>query len=151
MFTVNQLAIQSNAPAHVVRYYARIGLIQPTTQQQNGYRLFASQDATRLRFIRMAKLLGFTLNEIKQITQHADSAESPCEEVRKIIQNRILENRAKINEMMKLQARMEMALAQWKLMPDGVPDGSSVCHLIESFDGYDDIESDQLDQKTWRQ
>ena len=151
MFTVNQLAIQSNAPAHVVRYYARIGLIQPTAQQQNGYRLFASQDATRLRFIRMAKLLGFTLNEIKQITRHADREESPCDDVRRIIQNRILENRARINEMMKLQTRMELALAQWKLMPDGVPDGSSVCHLIESFDGVNDIDSSQLDQKTWRQ
>lgn len=151
MFTVNQLAIQSNAPAHVVRYYARIGLIQPTAQRQNGYRLFASHDAARLRFIRMAKLLGFTLNEIKQITQHADREESPCEDVRSIIQDRILENRARINEMTKMQTRMELALEQWKLMPDGVPDGSSVCHLIESFDGGDDIETSEINKKTWRQ
>ncbi len=53
--------------------------------------------------------------------------------------------------MMKLQTRMELALAQWELMPDGVPNASSVCHLIESFDGVNDIESGQLDQKTWRQ
>ena len=149
MFTVNQLAIQSNAPAHVVRYYARIGLIQPSAQQQNGYRLFASKVATRLRFIRMAKLLGFTLNEIKQITQHADMEQSPCGNVRKIIQHRIFENRTRINEMIKLQSRMELALEQWELMPDGMPDGHSVCHLIESFD--DDIESGKLEEKTWRQ
>ncbi len=143
MFTVNELAIQSNAPAHVVRYYVRIGLIRPTAQQENGYRLFEPQDANRLRFIRMAKQLGFTLNEIKQITQHAETSESPCEDVRRIIQDRILENRAKINEMMNLQTRMELALEQWKLMPDGVPDGNSVCHLIESFDSSDDIEPRQ--------
>jgi hypothetical protein len=71
--------------------------------------------------------------------------------VRSIIQDRILENRARIDEMTKLQTRMELALEQWKLMPDGVPDGSSVCHLIESFDGGDDFETSQLDKKTWRQ
>ena len=140
MLTVNELAIKSDAPAHVVRYYVRIGLIQPAGHQENGYRLFKSQDATRLRFIRMAKHLGFTLNEIKQITRHADTGESPCDDVRKIIQHRIEENRAKIEEMMKLQVRMEQALEQWKHMPNGIPDGHSVCHLIESIEGNEDKE-----------
>ncbi len=138
MLTVNELAIQSNAPAHVVRYYARIGLIKPSGQQDNGYRLFRPRDANRLRFIRMATLLGFTLSEIKQITEHADHGESPCEDVRRIIQHHIRENRARIDEMLKLQNRMERALKKWEGMPDGVPDGHSVCHLIESFDIDDD-------------
>lgn len=53
MLTVNELATQSGAPAHVVRYYVRIGLLQPVTTQDNGYRLFAAADASRLRFVRM--------------------------------------------------------------------------------------------------
>ena len=134
MLTVNELAIQSNAPAHIVRYYTRIGLIKPSGQQENGYRLFRPRDASRMRFIRMAKQLGFTLSEIKEITQHADEGESPCEGVRKIIQLHIQENRVRIGEMLELQNRMEQALKKWADMPDGVPDGHSVCHLIESFD-----------------
>ena len=134
MLTVNELAIRANAPAHVVRYYTRIGLIEPTSQQDNGYRLFSSKDATRLRFIRLAKQLGFTLKEIREITRHAEHGESPCEDVRRIVQNHISENRVKIEEMLKLQNRMEHALTQWEAMPDGMPDGNSVCHLIESFD-----------------
>jgi len=141
MLTVNELATQSGAPAHVVRYYVRIGLIQPAGQQENGYRLFALHDAARLRFIRMAKQLGFTLNEIKQITGHAEMGESPCDDVRKIIQHRIRENRAKIEEMMKLQTRMEQALVQWELMPNGMPDGNSVCHLIESVEDNEEKKS----------
>ncbi len=134
MLTVNELAIQANAPAHVVRYYTRIGLIEPAAQQENGYRLFSSQEANRLRFIRMAKQLGFTLNEIREITRHAEHGESPCEDVRRIIQDHIEENRFRIEEMQKMQMRMEQALTQWKSMPNGIPDGNSVCHLIESFD-----------------
>lgn len=134
MYTVNELAKQSNAPAHVVRYYLRIGLIEPTTQQQNGYRLFEPQQASRLRFIRLAKQLGFTLSEIRQILEHSERHQSPCQDVRKIIQSRIEENRVKIDEMMQLQSRMESALELWQTMPDGEPDGHSVCHLIESFE-----------------
>ena len=134
MLTVNDLAIQSEAPPHVVRYYIRIGLILPADQQENGYRLFTQKDVTRIRFIRMAKNLGFTLNEIKQIIQHADAHESPCDDVRKIIQHRITENRVKIEEMQKLQSRMEQALELWKLMPNGVPTGTSICHLIETIE-----------------
>jgi DNA-binding transcriptional MerR regulator len=138
MFTVKQLAVKSDVPAHVVRYYVRIGLIEPAAQQENGYRLFASKDAQRLRFIRMAKHLGFTLNEIRQITRHADMGDSPCDDVRKIIQHRIKENRVKILEMSQLQAHMEEALQQWSLMPNGVPNGDSVCHLIETVEGDED-------------
>jgi len=138
MLTINELAIQARAPAHVVRYYVRIGLIQPGGIQDNGYRLFPRREVSRLRFIRMAKNLGFTLNEIKQITLHTEADNSPCGYVREIIQHRIEENRVKINEMLQLQSRMEQALEQWKEMPNGTPDGHSVCHLIESF-GRDDV------------
>lgn len=134
MLTVSELATKSGSPAHVVRYYLRIGLIQPAGQQENGYRLFTSQDATRLRFIRMAKHLGFTLNEIRQILRYAGSGESPCGDVREVIQHRIQENREKIEELMTLQVRMENSLEQWKLMQNGVPDGNSICHLIESVE-----------------
>ncbi len=48
-------------------------------------------------------ILALPLNEIKQITRHGDMGESPCDDVRKIIQHRIQENRVKIEEMMKLQ------------------------------------------------
>lgn len=132
MLTVNELAIQGDAPAHVVRYYVRIGLLQPATHLDNGYRLFESTDASRLRFIRTAKYLGFTLNEIRQIIQHADSGTSPCNDVRAIIQHRIVENRKKIEEMINLQTRMERSLEQWQRMPNKTPDRHSICHLIES-------------------
>lgn len=65
MLTINQLAIQSSAPAHAVHYYVRIGLIQPAGQKENGYRLFTQQDVGRIRLVRMAKHFGFTRNEIQ--------------------------------------------------------------------------------------
>ncbi|RTZ61136.1 MAG: MerR family transcriptional regulator [Gammaproteobacteria bacterium] len=132
MLTVNQLAKSSGVPAHVARYYLRIGLIQPAGHRENGYRVFEPRDVSLLKFVRMAKQLGYTLSEIRKILSHAEHGESPCPDVREIIRHRIEENRIKIDEMVKLQSRMEQALEQWEAMPDGMPDGHSVCHLIES-------------------
>jgi MerR family transcriptional regulator, Zn(II)-responsive regulator of zntA len=130
--TGKELANESAVTVYAVRYYARIGLLRPRRDARNGYKVYTSSDVQRLRFIRQAKSLGFTLSEIVQVFKDAQRKESPCPRVRRIIQSRIKENRELLNELSGLQLRMVRALAQWKTMPDGVPDGQSVCHLIES-------------------
>lgn len=134
ILTVNELARLSGATPDTVRYYTRKGLLHPSRNPANGYRLYQLHDAKRLQFIRQAKRLGFTLNEIAGITHDADHKHSPCPRVRKILEQRIDDNRRQLNELMALQTRMEQALNQWEALPDGIPDGESVCYLIESFD-----------------
>lgn len=134
MLTVTELARHGDTTADTVRHYTRLGLLEPIRHPQNGYRLYRRRDINRLLFIRRAKRLGFTLSEIGGITQDADKKKSPCPTVRQILERRIAENRRQLNEMIALQERMELALKQWSGMPDGVPDGHSVCYLIESFD-----------------
>ena len=131
--TVTELARSSDVEPHVVRYYTRIGLLSPSRDSHNGYKLFSREDVGRLRFIRKAKLLGYTLNEIARIIDHAGHGESPCPIVRDIIERRIWENRKKLDELLALQNRMEQALDDWRRRPDKLPDGDMLCHLIESF------------------
>ncbi len=133
MLTVSELANRSGATPHAVRYYTRKGLLRPDKNPHNGYHQYRVSEVTWLRFIRQAKGLGYTLNEIKAIMHDSDHEQSPCPRVREILQRRIVENRIKLEELMSLQTRMEQALLEWADMPDGVPDGHSVCHLIESF------------------
>lgn len=133
VLTVTGLARKSDTTPHVVRYYTKLGLLQPVRDPDNGYRLYSSTCIARLHFIMQAKSLGFTLNEILEITQEADQGQSPCPRVREILQKRIKENRRQLEELMALQERMEQALEQWSALPDGEPDGDSVCHLIEGF------------------
>jgi len=129
--TVKQLAKRVDVSPDIIRYYTRIGLLKPTCRAQNGYRLFSNADVSRLKFIFQAKGLGFTLSEIAQILNHAEKQNSPCPLVRDLIARRIKENRQRLDELGYLQNRMEKALSQWKDMPDGIPNGHSVCHLIE--------------------
>ena len=130
---VNELAKRADAEPHVVRYYTRIGLLKPSRNPENGYKLFAERDLKKLQFIRQAKCLGYSLNEITEILSEAENGHSPCQQVREIISRRIVENRKKLNELVQLQQRMETALEQWGDKPDGTPNGDSVCSLIESI------------------
>lgn len=133
MLTVSQLARRSGATAHAVRYYTRLGLLHPKRNPDNGYHQYKSGEINKLRFIRQAKRLGYTLNEIKAILRDADHGRSPCPRVREILQHRIVDNRRQLEELLALQLRMEQALQDWADKPDGMPDGDSVCYLIESF------------------
>ena len=132
IYTVNDVAKAAGIVPHVVRYYSRIGLLHPARDPQNGYKLFAPGDAKRLAFIRQAQSLGFALGEIAQILGDSGQGKTPCPRVREILQRRIRENREKLEELNRLQARMENALRQWQTMPDRLPCGDSVCHLIEA-------------------
>jgi len=131
--TVVELEAASDVPSHVIRYYARVGLLKPDRNPENGYKLFGPRHKSRLIFIRRAKSLGFSLKEIKEICRHADMGASPCPRVREIIEKRIGENHDKLESLVALQYRMEKALRKWKKMTDGLPTGESVCHLIESI------------------
>ena len=133
MWSVSEMARHCNVTADTVRYYTRMGLLRPEYHPVNGYKLFDSKDKKRLQFIRQAKMLGFTLAEIKEIFHHSSEGESPCPLVRSLIQKKISINRKKLDEMNALQNRMDIAIAQWGSMQDGVPDGDSICRLIESF------------------
>lgn len=134
MMTVNQIAKKAEVAPDTVRYYSRLGLLKPQRNPENGYKLFKTNDVSRLRFIRQAQALGFTLKEITEILGDAEEGSSPCPKVRDIIARHIEDNRRKIVELQALQNRMEAALDKWKSMPDGAPDGKHVCHLIESDD-----------------
>lgn len=135
MITVKELAKRTGVTPDTVRHYVRIGLLKPRRNPGNRYKLFTDADVRRLHFIRQAKSLGYTLDEIEKIFHDSSRGRSPCPRVRDIIHSRIHENRVRLVELNALQQRMEDALTRWKAMPDGVPDGESVCHLIEAIDG----------------
>lgn len=135
MITVKRLAERAQVTPDAVRHYVRIGLLRPDRDPANGYKQFADADVRRLRFIRRAKSLGYTLPEIAEIFEHAERGRSPCPRVRELIGRRIGENRQLVDDLRALQERMENALEHWKTMPDGAPDGDSICHLIESETG----------------
>jgi DNA-binding transcriptional MerR regulator len=77
-----------------VRYYERNGLLAPRTRLASGYRRYGDIELARLRFIRRAQGLGFTLKEIKQLL--ALSAQRDVGRVKRSAQTKLLDVEARI-------------------------------------------------------
>jgi len=131
--TVSQLAKQLSISADTVRHYVRSGLINPERDPDNGYKRFNNQDIKRLRFILQAKSLGFSLADIHTILNQASHGESPCPQVRTIMEVRLEETAAKIAAMQATYQQMQEAMQRWQTQPDCTPTGEHICHLIEGF------------------
>src|SRR3989344_3911125 len=133
--TVSELARRAGVTAETVRYYTRSGLLTPQRQKQNDYYYYSDSDLVRLLFIRKARLLGFGLDDVTEILHMSGLGRSPCPRVREILEKRLQDNRCKLKELESLQTRMEHVAKMWSEMPDGMPDGDTICHLIEAI-GY---------------
>ncbi|GAA5170907.1 MULTISPECIES: MerR family transcriptional regulator [Halomonadaceae] len=130
---VIELARSAGVTAETVRHYTREGLLHPERDPRNGYQCYGNDSLTRLRFIQRARTLGFSLREIGEILGHADHGDSPCPMVRDLLAARLPEIQQRISELEQLAARMGSALNSWAEMPDGVPDGNTICQLIEHW------------------
>lgn len=64
---IGELARRAQVPIDTVRYYEREGLIPLPVRRASGYRDYLDSDVDRLRFMRRAKALGFTLQEIREL------------------------------------------------------------------------------------
>ena len=131
--TVSELAKRAGVTADTVRHYTRSGLLVPIRDESNDYNCYSSSDLARLLFIRKARLLGFSVGDVRDILKESSHDHSPCPLVRKIMEQRLQETRRVLHNLEKLQARMEHAAALWANMPDGMQDGNAVCHLIEAI------------------
>lgn len=130
LHTVSALAARTGLSPHVIRLYLRRGLIRASRRSSGGYQLFDDNDAQRLRFIRVAQSLGFTLAEIGEIIQHGRRRESPCPMVRETMQARLDKVQRELRGLQAMRRRMQEAVEVWGQLPDSVPTGNDICHLI---------------------
>ncbi|OMH31776.1 MerR family DNA-binding protein [Motiliproteus sp. MSK22-1] len=135
---VSDLAKQACVTADTVRHYTRIGLLKPKRNPVNGYQIYDGDALKHLRFIQKARLLGFGLSEIQTIVHHEHSGTSPCPMVRDLMKQHLPQVREQITELQAQLERMERALAAWEEMPDGTPDGNTICQLIEHWNDLEE-------------
>jgi len=140
---VKDIAQAAGVKPDTVRFYTREGLLNPTRNPDNNYQQFDADDLRRLRFARKARQLGFSLPEIRSILAQADDLHSPCPMVREVFEQRLAQVEQDIHELQQLRQRMQSALRVWRDMPDGTPDGHTVCQLIEHWDDSHTLADDK--------
>lgn len=128
--TIGEVAKLTEIGVETVRFYEREGLLEEPERRPSGYRQFDERIVTRLRFIRRAKELGFTLKEIKELLSLKLDPSTTCADVKSRAEVKI-EN---IEERIRTLQRMKHALAKLTKACSG-RGRTSDCPILDALDG----------------
>lgn len=103
-FTIGVLAKNEGVATETLRYYERQGLISPSRRSESNYRLYDISSVRRLRFIRRAQALGFSLADIGELLSLNQQPAAEARAVKALAQSRIADIEAKIVDLQRMQA-----------------------------------------------
>lgn len=128
---IGELAQASDVSTKTIRYYEEVGLLPPAHRAENGYRLYGSEDIQRLRFIRNARNLEFSLDDLKEVLALRDQGEAPCRYVASLLEVKTTEIARRIQQLQTLQEDLQELIRQADSLPnDDIEMKECVCHLI---------------------
>lgn len=108
--TRSQLAQRAQVNLETVRFYEHEGLLPLAPRTASGYRKFSENTIDRLAFVKRAKALGFSLEEIRELLHLQDEHADACTEVRDLLRAKLSVVREKKAELEKLEAHLSAAL-----------------------------------------
>src|SRR5437879_10053528 len=96
---IGGLARHTGTNVETIRYYERLGLWAAPARSAGGYRLYGTEHLKRLNFIRRARLLGFSIGEVRTLLRLADERRRPCAEARVVAEAHLADVREKIADL----------------------------------------------------
>lgn len=99
---IGQLAKDVGVNIETIRYYERRNLLAPTSRLPSGYRLYNREAQRRLRFIKNAQALGFTLQEIEELLDLRVSSKARCGDVQRRAEAKLRCVDAKVRDLQSL-------------------------------------------------
>lgn len=109
MLSIGQVAKRANVGIDTVRYYEREGLIAPAGRLASGYRRYGAPELARLRFIRRAKALGFSLDDIRGLLALSEGRN--VARVKRAAQDRLADVERRIAELERVRAGLARLVA----------------------------------------
>lgn len=127
--TIGQVAKQAGVGVETIRFYEREGLVEEPARRPSGYRQYESEVVHRIRFIRHAKELGFTLREIKELLEFRVESDCRCDKVLALAKAKIDDIEQRIRKLQKMKRALS-ALA--RDCQQGRP--SDACPILKALD-----------------
>ncbi len=105
--TIGQLAKEAGVNIQTVRYYERLKLLTPAARKPSGYRLYGDEAHRRLRFIKNAQALGFTLHEIEELLDLRISSRGRCRDVQRRAEAKLRQVEVKVRDLQSLATALQ--------------------------------------------
>jgi MerR family Zn(II)-responsive transcriptional regulator of zntA len=131
MMKISELAEQTGLTAHTLRFYEKHGLIRASERSEAGYRYYNDADVRRAEFVKTARNIGFSLDDIGQLLSiRLDKDSHSCQEVTDITEHKLNEVNGKIAELQMMQQALQRLLASCC----GGPENATHCSIIEALE-----------------
>ena len=108
-----ELADLAGVSRDTLRHYERKGVLPRALRSQNGYRQYPPEALQRVQLIRRALSVGFTLDELAKVLKVRDAGGAPCEEVRKMAAQKLLNVQDQLRELTELRDDLQKTLQDW--------------------------------------
>lgn len=131
--TIGQLAKAAGVGVETVRFYERTGVLEAPGRRPSGYRQFTADDARRIRFVKRAQQLGFTLKEVKELLALNDDPDADPAEVRAKAAAKVADIKAKVRDLLRVQAHLEEL--RDACPGHGPASGCPILHALAGDDG----------------
>lgn len=109
--TIGQVAMAADVNIQTIRYYERRGLFPPPRRTAAGYRQYAGDAVARLRFIKHAQELGFSLNEIQDLLGLRVRHGAACDAVERTTRQKIEVVQQRIRDLQRMKRTLERLAA----------------------------------------
>lgn len=111
-FGIGELARATCTKVETVRWYERIGLLAAPARTAGNYRAYGREHLERLSFVRRARDLGFSLDQVRELLRLSDQRDRPCEEVDRIARGHLAEVERKIVDLTALGQELQSLMGQ---------------------------------------
>ena len=128
---IGELAHQAGVSVQAVRFYERKKLLPEVLRRPSGYREYDQNQLKQLRFIRQAKSLGFSLDEIRDIITSRGRGQCPCTDVIAIAERHLKDVNNQIRRLEKFKRELSRAIKAWKKAGRQTISAGAICVLIE--------------------
>jgi Cu(I)-responsive transcriptional regulator len=109
---IGELARAAETKAETIRYYEKIGLLPPPPRTTGNYRDYSAAHASRLTFIRRARDLGFSIEQIRALLNLADDKGQSCEAVDAIAREHLADVERKLADLSALRRELGSLISQ---------------------------------------
>ena len=134
--TAGKLAKAANVNVETLRYYEKRGLLPEPPRRDSGYRIYPEAEIERIRFIKGAQALGFTLDEIRELLEMRIDTQANRADVRERATRKVVSIREKIRALEAMEEALNHLIHQCH------GDGSTAeCPILEAIPNYVQLES----------
>ncbi len=113
-FRSGELARAVGISTDALRHYERLGVLPRAPRTTSGYRLYPPDSLERVKNVRHALQLGFTLPELAEILRIRDHGGAPCRRVLRLLQEKLDALQEHITELQQTQKYMESMVGEWR-------------------------------------